>query len=239
MEPLETTDTSAEVQIRSHRRAQWFWCDNDLIDAHAQTIGAIGVALYVALARYANHKTGQCWPSMERLSAQLGMTPLTTRRYLRRLVERGLIAVELRPGHTARITLLDMPAEPARVLRDNGGTEEEGYDVTIPCYDVTPTLLPGNNEPDSSNQRKRTSDKPHNVCDMGAGKAETTSEDILAILQALPLETQESLAETARQSLAAEGMRPCFMIRPVVEERMIALWQDSEYEPAALAPAGT
>jgi hypothetical protein len=77
---LEAMDATATLQIRSHRRAHWFWCDNALIDCHAQALGPIGVALYVALARYVNHTTGQCYPSLGRLSRQLGITHLTARR---------------------------------------------------------------------------------------------------------------------------------------------------------------
>jgi len=88
------------MQVRSQRRAYWAWFDHALIDDYAQHLGPIGVALYVALARYANHHTGQCWPSLVRLSHQLGITRLTARRYLQRLADQGLIALQERPGHT-------------------------------------------------------------------------------------------------------------------------------------------
>jgi len=170
VEQIDATDT---LQIRSHRRAQWFWIDNDVIDVHAQALGPIGVALYAALARYTNHKTGQCYPSLVLLSTKLGMTHLTARRYLHRLVERRLITVEPRPGHSALITLLDMPEtdaprqETTGSLPRNEVQEQGSYDVPGDSYQVTTPLLPGNDEPDLQNQKKeRTSAPPENVCDM-------------------------------------------------------------------------
>src|SRR5262245_37225425 len=96
------------LQIRSQRTTRWFWVDNQVIDVYGRQIGALGVALYCALARYCNRETGQCFPSLGRLGRQLGLTPLTVSRYLQRLVEHQLIAVEARPGHTAIITLLEL-----------------------------------------------------------------------------------------------------------------------------------
>src|SRR5690348_7766086 len=46
------------------KRAHFFSLDNDLIDVHAQTIGALGIAVYAVLARYANRRTGECWPAI-------------------------------------------------------------------------------------------------------------------------------------------------------------------------------
>ena len=124
----------APLQVRSHRRAQWSWFDNALIDTHAQAIGPIGVALYVGLCRYASAKTGQCWPSLVRLSQQLGMTRLTARRYLQVLVEHGLIQVEARPGTTTLVTILEMPEAG---LPTPAAGDEDGQEVTRGGYDVT------------------------------------------------------------------------------------------------------
>jgi len=239
---LEAMEATATLQIRSHRRAHWFWCDNDLIDCHAQAIGPIGVALYVALARYVNHKTSQCWPSLVRLSAQLGITHLTARRYLHRLVERGLITMQHRPGCPALVTLLEMP----RGLEDSVQAPDErgslpGNEVRgqgsyatpeaslVPSYDVTKGSLCGNTEPDFPNQKKeRTSETLQHVCD--SPKTENPrptldrSEDVLTAIGTLSQTTREHLAEAARQSLIADGVAPWFLIRPVLEARMMALW---------------
>lgn len=71
----------------------YFSLDNDVIDHHAKTIGIIGVGLYTALARYANRKTGACWPSIGRLANLLDCARSTIKIYLRKLVEVGLITI--------------------------------------------------------------------------------------------------------------------------------------------------
>jgi hypothetical protein len=58
------------------KRAHFFSIDNDIIDVHAKTIGAIGIAVYAVLARYANRRTGECWPCHHSYSAHAESRPL-------------------------------------------------------------------------------------------------------------------------------------------------------------------
>jgi hypothetical protein len=95
---------------RDLHQVHWLWIDNTIVDRYGEAIGAAGLGMYAALARYANHETGQCWPSLERLSTQLDCTRRSARRYLHRLVTVGLITLEERPGHTFLITLVDLQA---------------------------------------------------------------------------------------------------------------------------------
>jgi len=73
-----------------------FGLDNTLIDRHAKTIGAIGVAIYAVLARYANRKTGECWPTIGCIARQLDLGRSTVKVYLHRLEAVGLIEIEER-----------------------------------------------------------------------------------------------------------------------------------------------
>jgi DNA-binding MarR family transcriptional regulator len=75
------------------KRAHFFSIDNDIIDVHAKTIGAIGVAIYAVLARYANRKTGKCWPAIARIQRTLNLGRSTVKRYLHRLEAAGLITI--------------------------------------------------------------------------------------------------------------------------------------------------
>jgi hypothetical protein len=84
------------AQIVVLKRAHFFSLDNDIIDVHAKTIGAIGVAIYTTLARYANRKTGQCWPSVERLARTLDLARSTVKVYLRKLEDAGLVDIQER-----------------------------------------------------------------------------------------------------------------------------------------------
>jgi hypothetical protein len=78
------------------KRAHFFSIDNDIIDVHAKTIGALGLAIYAVLARYANRRTGECWPAITRIQRTLNLGRSTVKRYLHRLEVAGLITVEER-----------------------------------------------------------------------------------------------------------------------------------------------
>ena len=102
----------APLQVRSHRRAQWFWVDNTVLDTYGPALGPIGLALYMGLCRYANSTTGKCFPSLVTLSRQCGISVISASRHLKDLVACGLIQIEPRPGTTAMITLLHIPESP-------------------------------------------------------------------------------------------------------------------------------
>src|SRR3989442_3804290 len=76
------------------KRAHFFSLDNDLIDVHAQTIGALGIAVYAVLARYANRRTGECWPAIARIERVLGLARSTLKCSLHKLEAACLIAIE-------------------------------------------------------------------------------------------------------------------------------------------------
>ena len=78
------------------KRAHFFSIDNDIIDVHAKTIGAIGIAVYAVLARYANRRTGECWPAIARIQRTLKLGRSSVKRYLHRLEAAGLITIEER-----------------------------------------------------------------------------------------------------------------------------------------------
>ena len=52
------------------------------------------LAVYCYLRRYENQKTHQCWPSYKTIGEAVGMCANTVSRYVKKLEERGLIAVE-------------------------------------------------------------------------------------------------------------------------------------------------
>ncbi len=72
----------------------------DLIDTHARAVGAIGVAVYVALARYADPQTGACTLDLVRIARVLGIAPTTVTTALQRLAATGLITIEERGADT-------------------------------------------------------------------------------------------------------------------------------------------
>ena len=52
------------------------------------------LAVYCYLRRCENQKTHQCWPSYKTIGEAVGMCENTVSKYIQKLIERGLIAVE-------------------------------------------------------------------------------------------------------------------------------------------------
>jgi hypothetical protein len=74
----------------------YFGIANSIIDTHGRTLGAIGVGVYAALARFADRTTGECWPAIAKLERALNLARSTVKVYLHKLEALGLIAIEKR-----------------------------------------------------------------------------------------------------------------------------------------------
>jgi hypothetical protein len=74
-------------------RPQTFRVDNILIDDYAADIGALGVAVYAVLQRYADRATGQCWPSVATIARLLRLSKNCVKKYLHLLARHGLITI--------------------------------------------------------------------------------------------------------------------------------------------------
>jgi predicted ArsR family transcriptional regulator len=155
------------------KRAHFFSIDNDIIDVHAKTIGAIGIAIYAVLARYANRRTGECWPAIARIQRTLNLGRSTVKRYLQRLEAAGLITVEERwsedGDRTSNLyTLLD--PEPAAIAQrqqtlaesaalSRTQVDDEGGGSTVnspPVLDDEEGRSTPDPQPNLQNQKKET-----------------------------------------------------------------------------------
>jgi DNA-binding MarR family transcriptional regulator len=107
----------------------FFGIPNEIIDTHGRMLGAIGVGVYAALARYADRTTGECWPAIGKLERVLDLARSTVKVYLHKLEAAGLITIEERwddagDPTTNRYTLLDpSPAAIARHLAARAAAE--------------------------------------------------------------------------------------------------------------------
>jgi hypothetical protein len=125
---------SARTVIRL--TGNFFGIPNQIIDTHGRTLGAIGVGIYAALARYADRTTGECWPAIAKLERVLGLARSTVKVYLHKLEAAGLIEIEERWDEagdptTNLYTLLDpSPAAIARHLAARAATEARSQERT-------------------------------------------------------------------------------------------------------------
>src|SRR3954469_1046811 len=98
--------------VRDRRRKGFFTIDNELLDHYGAQLKAHGLAVYMALARFANQE-GTCWPSLATIAKRTGMSRMQVIRELAKLQALGLIASEHQWGskgeHRANIyTLLNL-----------------------------------------------------------------------------------------------------------------------------------
>lgn len=132
-------------------RPHTFRVDNCIIDTYATEMGAIGVAIYAVLQRYADRRTGQCWPSVATIARLLDLSKNCVKKYLHRLVRLGLLTSA--PRYTAEGDLtsnlytLPDPTQPAAVQQrrqDSGASfAGGGAPAALPPQESAHSMLEG------------------------------------------------------------------------------------------------
>jgi len=105
------------IPLRPHT----FRLDNCVIDDYAAELGAIGVAVYAVLQRYADRATGQCWPSVATIARLLRLSKNCVKKYLHLLARLGLITIAPRStaegDPTSNLYTVHDPTQGEAVLR--------------------------------------------------------------------------------------------------------------------------
>jgi hypothetical protein len=137
---MEDFHDGKAFDVRDIRNRNWLWTRRELIRAHGQELGVYGVAVYVALASFADTKTqSRANPSISTLAELLGISRNKVRDGIRKLAELDWIAYRSREADSGRRTshefrLLECPVEdpynrnpPKRgdPSRDEGGTPHD------------------------------------------------------------------------------------------------------------------
>lgn len=86
------------------RRPGYLRVYNDLYDRFGATLGPYGLAVYMALCRYANQDS-ECWPSYATIAAGTGMSRRQVIREVTKMETLQIIAVE-RSNHAANVFIL-------------------------------------------------------------------------------------------------------------------------------------
>jgi hypothetical protein len=113
-------------------RPHTFRVDNCIIDTYAAEMGAIGVAIYAVLQRYADRTTEQCWPSVATIAKRLDLSKNCVKKYLHRLAALGLLIIMPRytaeGDPTSNLYTLPDPTQPPAVQqrRQAGGAPSAG-----------------------------------------------------------------------------------------------------------------
>jgi hypothetical protein len=156
---------------RFQPRPNTYRVDNIIIDDYGEKIGAIGVAIYNVLARYADRQTGICYPCIGTIAKKLKLGRTTVKKYLRILLNHCLIAIAPRQSEEGDPTsnfyiLLDPSPEQVALRRrklealltpqegtftfDGGGSPDD----PSPCLSATDPQSPADPEQSSPLNKK-------------------------------------------------------------------------------------
>jgi biotin operon repressor len=92
MEPRENKNA------RSLKNGNWYWIDRRILRLYGQSLKTSGIAVYNALASYANFKNQACFPTQKTIAELIGMSKRTVIRRIRQLKKLGLLSVEKKRG---------------------------------------------------------------------------------------------------------------------------------------------
>jgi len=85
-------------EIRRLKNGGWFWINKKVLQLFSRSLKASGLAVYNALASFANSKNQACFPTQKTIAELIGMSKRTVIRRVRELQELGLLGVEKRRG---------------------------------------------------------------------------------------------------------------------------------------------
>ena len=157
------------IPLRPHT----FRLDNCVIDDYAAELGAIGVAVYAVLQRYADRTTGQCWPSVATMARLLRLSKNCVKKYLHLLARRGLITIAPRAtaegDPTSNLYTVHDPTQGEAVLRrrhQRGGAPAAGGGApdALPPQD-NDHLVPHPGAPDGPKQNPPEQEKLTSLAD--------------------------------------------------------------------------
>lgn len=106
---------SNDTFVVRDRRPGYLRVYNDLYDNYGAQLGPYGLAVYVALCRYANQDS-ECWPSFATIAKGTGMSRRKVIYEIQKLERLGIIAVDRVPRQASTFILLDTSAPHAPAL---------------------------------------------------------------------------------------------------------------------------
>jgi len=77
-------------------RGSFLWLSSAILERYGSKIGPIGIAVYCALAKYADNDTRESWPSHKTIADLIGTSSRSVKTYINKLASFGLVEVEER-----------------------------------------------------------------------------------------------------------------------------------------------
>lgn len=92
--------TASTIQVRDARKSNFFWAPNELIKRDGATLGVYGIAIYCALAAFADNENNTAFPSVATLAKTIGCSANKVREALSKLCDMKWIRSEARVTET-------------------------------------------------------------------------------------------------------------------------------------------
>jgi DNA-binding MarR family transcriptional regulator len=124
-------------RVRDERKPGHHWADNEVLDLYARDLGAFGYAVYMALGRHSDNRTGRCSKSQKEIAAIFGCSADTVQRAIARMIELRLVTKEEIVGKPCVYILLEVEKQ-RNVPRGQNN---------LPLPAVTPAAVSGNHLP--------------------------------------------------------------------------------------------
>jgi DNA-binding MarR family transcriptional regulator len=96
------------LRVRDERKPGHHWADNEVLDMHGRELGPYGYAVYMALGRHADNRSGKCTKSQSDIAKIFGISSDTVQRAIQKLIDLGLLAKEYNPGGACEYILLEV-----------------------------------------------------------------------------------------------------------------------------------
>jgi biotin operon repressor len=98
------------IPVRNLKDGDWYWINRKVLQLYGKKLRSLGMAVYSALACFADSGTQSCFPSRNAIAKLLGVSQRTVTRKIRLLKQIGLIRVTKVKG-LYRYFLLKLPQE--------------------------------------------------------------------------------------------------------------------------------
>ena len=98
-----------KFEVRDLRDGDWYWVDKKILSAYGRTLGSSGIAVYNALAFFADSQTQRCFPAHKSIAGLLGISRRTVIRKLKLLKKLGLIRAKKRKNSCLYLLLEPKP----------------------------------------------------------------------------------------------------------------------------------
>lgn len=125
-----------QIEVVDRRKRGYFTIDNVLLDVYGGQLGPHGIAVYAALARFANHEQ-ECWPTYRTITDRTGVSRRQIVREIEKLETLKIIAITRRVDEKGQrtshlYTLLDIVGGGATQALGGGATQAPGSATQAP-----------------------------------------------------------------------------------------------------------